>query len=193
MKRWLLLFALLPQWALATVVTVSWTNPTAYTDKSVMPGTDIGSTTVQYGTCSTTTPLAVATVAGTFTAQGGTTHAQSPDLPAGAYCFQAVTNSLCCGPSDPSVAAQDVITRPGVPVVSGTTNQVVTTSTTAFTLVKQHDAQLMLAVGSVPLGTACITDEGALSHGVFYTAVPKVSVTLSGTVSPDIVYALCGS
>jgi len=104
MKRLLWLLLCLPSFALANVITLSWVPALAYTDGSTELATDIGSSTVQYGPCSATTPLTLASVTGTFTAQGGKNSAQSPDLPAGTYCFEVTTNSLLYGPGVPSDA-----------------------------------------------------------------------------------------
>lgn len=190
MKRLLPLLLLLPGMAFATLVTVSWTNPTQYTDGTAMPGTDIGSTTVQYGSCSSSSPLSVATVAGTFTAQGGTTHAQSPDLPAGTYCFQAITNSLSAGSSVPSVAASAVIAKnAGAPAITGTTAQLVTASTAVYLATQIPDGWAFTQVGTVPAGTPCDPTQGVGAYNV----VPQkgITVTWSTAVQPLAIVAPC--
>jgi len=190
MNRLFSLLLLLPTITFATVVTISWTNPTTYTDGSALPGTDIGSTTVQYGPCSTTTPLSVTTVAGTFTAQGGTTHAQSPDLPAGTYCFQAITNSLSQGSSVASVAVKDAIAKnAGAPALATPTNQLVTSGTAVYLATLIDDGWAFTQVGTVPVGTPCDATQGVNQ----YNEVPQkgVTVTWQTAVQPRSIVALC--
>lgn len=178
------------QIASATVVTVSWSNPTTYTDGSAMPGTDIGSTTVQYGSCSSSSPLSVATVAGSFTAQGGTTHAQSPDLPAGTYCFQAITNSLTLGSSAPSVAASETIAKnPGAPALGALSTQLVTSGTAIYLATQIPDGWAFTQVGTVQVGTPCDASQGVNTYNV----VPQkgITVTWLTAVQPLSIVAQC--
>jgi hypothetical protein len=59
--------------------------------------------------------------------------------------------------------------------------------TTVYTVLKRPDAFVMLAVGTVPANTACITTERVND----YYVVPRAAVTWSGTVRPDVVVAQC--
>lgn len=64
----------------------------------------------------------------------------------------------------------------------------VTTSTTAYTVIKRRDSLLMLPVGTVPLGTQCLA--GQTVNG--YYVVPRASVTFTGGARPEVVFASCG-
>jgi len=190
MKHLLCLLLLLPQLALATVVTVNWTPALKFTDGTTESASDIGSSTVQYGTCSTTTPLSVATIAGTFMAQGGLNHAQSPDLPPGTYCFQVITNSLTQGSSDPSNAVKDVIAaNPGAPALTSTGNQLVTTGTAVYLATQVPDGWAFTQVGTVPVGTPCDPTQGVNTMNV----VPQKNITVAWqtAVQPLSILALC--
>ena len=190
MKRWLLWLALLPSLASATVVTVNWTPALMFTDGTAEPASDIGSSTVQYGPCSATTPLSVATITGTFTAQGGLNHAQSPDLPSGTYCFAVITNSLTAGSSAPSPAIKDVITKnAGAPAVTGTSNQLVTSGIAVYLATQIPDGWAFTQVGTVPVGTPCDPLQGVSTMDV----VPQknITVTWQTAVQPLAIVAPC--
>jgi hypothetical protein len=101
-----------------------------------------------------------------------------------------ITASSATGEGGMSTEVCKTIAAPVPGTPSGVT-LTVTANTTAFTLVKQTDGLLALAVGSVTAGTACIPDEGMISHGVTYYAVPRTSVKFSGTVQPAVVFANC--
>jgi hypothetical protein len=62
-----------------------------------------------------------------------------------------------------------------------------TREATVYTLVKRTDRMVMLPVGTAPIGTQCIADQTANGH----YAVPRATVTWSGSVKPDVVFALC--
>lgn len=64
----------------------------------------------------------------------------------------------------------------------------VAAATTAYTLVKKRDGLIMLPVGTVPLGTVCLAAHNA--NG--YYVVPRASVTFTGNVKPEVVFATCG-
>ena len=64
----------------------------------------------------------------------------------------------------------------------------VTTTTTAYTIIQRRDRIVLLPVGTVALGTQC----DALTTVNGKHAVPRASVTWSGTVKPEIVLGDCG-
>lgn len=85
------LLALLAFPVLAATVTVSWTNPTAYTDNSPLPASAITRTRIEYGTCAA--GGAFGTRAGEFVSAGNDTSEASPNLAPGTYCLRAYTTA----------------------------------------------------------------------------------------------------
>lgn len=65
------------------------------------------------------------------------------------------------------------------------------TALIAYTVVKQTDRLVMLPVGSVPGDTQCIASQALITDDVMYHAVPRASVTWSGSVRPVVVFARC--
>lgn len=132
------------------VVALTWTNPAANTDTSVLAATAITQTRITYGGCGGASPVFQSSVMGQFTAAGGVTHANSPVLTPGTYCFIAFTTALEPGGAvegPGSNAAQGV-------VVAGTTTPV-TVATTAYMEVPRVNGFGFLAIATVPLGTPC--------------------------------------
>jgi hypothetical protein len=82
------LFALLALAALPIhAATITWTNPTSYTDGTALASADIASTTVEWAATS-----AFLTVAGSVVVTGSATSATAPDPAAGATrCYRAKT------------------------------------------------------------------------------------------------------
>ena len=69
-----------------------------------------------------------------------------------------------------------------------TTGPLVVQDTTVFTIVKVTNRNLLVVVGTVPLGTECDETESVNGHYV----VPIDSATWTGTVRPLVVVAKCG-
>jgi hypothetical protein len=83
---------------------VTWTNPTSYTDGTVLASADIASTTIEWATTS-----AFVSVAGSQVVAGAATSATVPDPAAGvSRCYRAKTTTtaakggLTSGPSNVS-------------------------------------------------------------------------------------------
>jgi hypothetical protein len=74
----------------AATVTVSWMLPTQYVDNSALAVADIGSTTVEYGSC---VAAAFGTKAGQVVASGAMT-STTVDLGPGTYCFRAFVTTV---------------------------------------------------------------------------------------------------
>lgn len=91
----LLLVALLaliggPDTAQAGQATVSWTNPSANTDGSPLPASQITGSVVEWGTCS---GAAFGAPAGETTTAGAATSVVIESLAPGAYCFRVATRA----------------------------------------------------------------------------------------------------
>jgi hypothetical protein len=74
--------------AFAGTATVTWTNPTSYSDASALVPADIASSTVEYGTCN---GAAFGTKAGQVVTAGAATSAVVNNLTPGAWCFRVST------------------------------------------------------------------------------------------------------
>lgn len=138
--------------AFAGQAVVTWTNPTARTNGAALPSTEIGSTQVEWGTCSGT---AFGTTSGTQSATGAATTLTITNLAAGTYCFRARTVDTLNGYSLWSNIASKVVplAPPNPPVL-------VTISTYAyefrprtlggFKLVRVADVQIGVACAEIP-------------------------------------------
>jgi hypothetical protein len=85
----------------AFAATVTWTNPTSYSDGSALAPADIASTTIEYSNGTT-----FGTVAGQVVVTGSVTTATAPDPAAGtSRCYRAKTTVIAAKggqTSDPS-------------------------------------------------------------------------------------------
>lgn len=180
----LLLALLASAAASAATVTVTWTNPTQYVDNTTLPASAITRTRIEYGSCSGNN---FGTKAGEFVVTGNAATGTSPNLSPGTYCFRAYTTASGVE-SDASAVARRTIEQPAPKPPANFT----TTSQTAYTSVKQRDRLVLLPVGTVAPGTACISQEAVIAGGVTYHAVPRESVSFSASVRPEVVYGLCG-
>lgn len=190
----LLLLLLLAVPAFAEVVTVDWTNPTTNIDGSALAATSITKTRIEYGTCLNSFGQAFTgsigtsfngqfgTKIGEFSVNGQATTANSPNLSPGNYCFRAYTTAggVESGPS--GVAAKTV-----APPTPNPPSSLRVTALTAYSVVKQKDRFILLAVGTVPAGTSCVPEQSVNGFNV----VPRAAVTWTGTSRPDVVVAKC--
>jgi hypothetical protein len=180
----LLLFPVLAN--AADTAKVSWTAPTQDTNNKPLTGP---TAIVKYQVFHDTKPITASTTiqpvevtapttSHTFTLAGG----ESGQL----YYFRvkACHSTLCSAFSSEATKfiAADIV----APLPPG---DLTVSDTTAYTVVKQRDKFVMLPVGTVPNGTKCISDQ---TVNGFYV-VPRVTVTWSGTVKPEVVVALCAS
>lgn len=182
MRNWILALLLVPLAAFGADRTVTWTNATENTDGSAI-GT-IQSTTVVWGATaaalsnSQTTNVKVVT---------GTAQTTTITLNPGTY-YTAAYHTTANGKSGLSnVFGPFTIAAPVPAPPSGLT----VVASTAFTSVKQRDAYVMVPVGTVAPSTTCLMDQGTISGGVTYYAVPRASVSFSASVRPEIVFAQC--
>lgn len=76
-------------------------------------------------------------------------------------------------------------------IAPGTPGNTVLAANSVYTVTKGLDKFVMIAVGSVPSGTPCITNQCVMTDK-FYCAVPSSAVNWAGTVRAQLVVASCG-
>lgn len=167
----------------ANAATITWTNPTQYTDGSPLVAADIASTVVEWSA----TQTFVAQI-GSVIVNGSATTATAPDPPAGqTWYYRARTTVIAAkggGQSAPSnVASKTTPFSPPNPP----SNLTVQANNTAWTIVQSRDRVALVAVGTVATGTACDASQPVLDKWV----VPRAAVTFVGTVRPEVVLAAC--
>lgn len=167
--------------ALADTNTVTWTNPTQFTDDTTLSPSDITSSTVEWGTCSGTS---FGTTSGTGTATGAVTSFITPDLAAGTWCHRVRTNMKSGTQSLWSNVAIKTISPkvPKPPVL-------VTVTTTAYEL-RGVWTKRMVAVGTVGLGTAC---GNQWRKDNSYARVTRADVTITTRYKGGRLYGTCDS
>jgi len=183
MKRVLFALALLfPVAALAATLNIAWQAPTTCSDGSPIAQCPLTKFTIYSGLQGATK---------TVLANPGptTTGFAALNTPPGTWCVE-MTASSAGGESAHTAEVCKTIAAP-VPAAPSGVTLTVTAGTTAFTLLKQKDAMVMIPVGTIASQTVCIADEAAMAHGVVYNAVPQSAVTFSGSVKPDIVFGQC--
>ncbi len=154
----LLVFFLLSS-AIAGEATVSWTNPTTRTDGTALPSSQIGSTRVEWGTCSGS---AFGSALGNQSATGTATSTIINNLAPGTYCFRAATVDAAGLQSGWSNIASKV-----VPVAPPSPPVIVTVATTAYVFkVTQRGLLKLVKSGTVPLGVACTPLPGLPTFGL---------------------------
>lgn len=172
MNRFLLILCLLSGNALAQAapMPVTWNNPTTRTDGSAL--TAIGSTKVEWGTCSGT---AFGTLIGTQSATGSATTLTTPTVPPATYCVRAYTIDTSGVSSVASVVTQKVIS-PAPP------NPPTLVSVTAIAYNMRMDSRGYLFMArvpgvSIPLGSICTAIPGLSPYGIAgnYITLCKVS------------------
>ena len=176
MKKLLWLLLLLPMLALAGTVPLTWTAPTNRTDGSAL--TNLASYNV-YRAASATGPWT--SIANVPAPAAGSTDAAAPG---GATSYYAVTAVDANGVESAKTTAVSaaVPVSPPMPPTGLTVGAI-----TAYTFEKQADRLAFLAVGTIPLGTACDTTQPV---GAYYV-VPRAKVTWFGSVQPPLVVAQC--
>jgi hypothetical protein len=91
--------------ASAGTATVSWTNPTTYTDGTALVAADITSTTVEYGSCVGTS---FGVKAGQSVVTGAGTSVVITLVP-GTYCFRAATTAKGVTSGFSNVATKTIV------------------------------------------------------------------------------------
>jgi hypothetical protein len=174
--------ALISPIASAGTAALTWTIPISRTDGSALPASQYAGTLLEYGTCSSQSPLAFGVKGGEFFLAGiGQAHTFT--LSPATYCFRAFARD--------TASVQSVATNPVLKVVvdapPNPPGSLAVVATTAFNVVKQRDRLVLVAVGTVPANTACDTSYSVNGHYV----VPRDAVTWFGSVRPEVVVSLC--
>lgn len=177
---------LAPSSTTGQVVSLSWSNPTTNTDGSALAITDITQIRLTYGPCGGNSPVYQASVTGQFVGLGGVTHADSPPLPAGTYCFLAYTSANEGG----AVVEGPATNVLQVSVGSAPPTGPVSTSPTVYMVVTGANTYTTLPVGTAPLGTPCIAT-APLFNAPPYMIIPWAAVTYSGKLQPHAVITTC--
>lgn len=179
MRYLLALCVLLSPAVYAGQAVVTWTNPTAYTDNTVLVSIDITQTRVEYGSCS---GGAFGTKTGEVTAPGSVTTVTILNLAASTYCFRAYTTAKGVESAASAVASKIVPqAAPNPPVLT-------TISTTAYRINIGTNAITLAKIGTVPLKLACDAKQSVNGYNV----VPREKVKWSSSAHPAVVVARCG-
>jgi hypothetical protein len=186
MRKLILLLLAIASSAFGASADLSWTPPTQYTDGTAIPAGTLTQTAILYGICNATndglltTPapvtIAVPQPANTKTITG---------LGNGRWCFAARADTATAQSAFTSYVNKTIILTPNPP--TGLTVSV----QTAFMAVRQNDAYVMLPVGTIPGGTPCDSNNGVISAGKAYFAVPSKSVSWYGSTRPTVALATC--
>ena len=162
---------------------LTWTLATANTDGSAIPAsgpTSLAATRVEWGTCSGS---AFGTVVGQQTVATPATTYTVTGLAAGVWCFRAYSRTVAGLESAPTnVVTKTILQAPPQPP-----GNLTVAALTVYQFIGTTDAITLLAVGTVPAGTAC--DPAQSVNGRY--AVPRAAVTWYGSVRPRVVFAQC--
>lgn len=186
----LLLFVFRP--ASAADLPWTWTAPTQYTDGTTMPSSAILSYDIIYGTCSTDKKTITGTPV-TVNVPAPATSKTITGVGAGIWCGSVRTvtaDSQSVFPVDATtgqMAWKQIILTPKPPgnISVGGGGGI------AYMAVRQADKYVMLPVGTVPGGTVCDSNNGVLSNGKAYYAVPGSAVAWYGLTQSTVALATC--
>lgn len=180
-RLWLALLFLLPPIAAATNLTLTWTAPTQNTDTSAIAGP------ITYNLYGGMQGQALTLLSGMPIST--TTNVRSNVNP-GTICYAvtAVVNGLESAQTPP-VCTTILAPPPNAP--SGLTVTMATLGGTAYQVIQNPNALVMLPVGTVPAGTPCDIRNAVLSNGAAFYGVPKTAVTFSGSLKPLEILASC--
>jgi hypothetical protein len=154
--------------AFAGQAVVTWTNPTARTDGSALTAAQIGSTEVEYGTCSGT---AFGTATGTSAVTGAGTALTILNLAPGTYCFRARTHD-----TSNNLSAWSNIASKVVPMAPRNPPVLVTVSTYAYEFrPRTFGGFKLVRVADVQMGAPCSEIPGLTGAG-FGIADGKVAI-----------------
>ena len=186
---WVVLIAMAlfsPYKADAAPVTVTWTNATLNEDGSTIPATgdlSLASTTVEYAAC----------IAGALSEPQIPTIVLMPAeelvvdiVTPGDWCFVARHTTVGnVDSADSNISVKTIAPPVPMPPASLTVIDLV-----AYTIVKQPDRFLLVAVGTVPADTVCDPNQSANGHYV----VPNDAViwTDPNGPRPVVIVAKCG-
>jgi hypothetical protein len=178
----LFLIAAIHSQAYAGTATLTWTNPTTYTDGTAIGATDITQTRAQYGSCVGT---AFGVSAGQVTFTGVVTTGTIPGLAPGSYCFQVFTTAKGVESAASNVVSKILAQPAPNPAVLSTT---ITVAYDVRWSRQDHALVLNQAVGTVPLGTACMA--GTELRGGYYQISAK-AVKFSRKARSSVIVSAC--
>ena len=162
---------------------LTWTLATQNTDGTAIPATgptSLAATRVEWGTCSGS---AFGTVVGQQTVATPATTYTVTGLAAGVWCFRAYSRTVAGLESAPT----NVVTKTILQAPPNPPGNLTVAALTVYQFIGTTDAITLLAVGTVPAGTAC--DPAQSVNGRY--AVPRAAVTWYGSVRPRVVFANC--
>jgi len=175
-----LVLSLLTTVVVAAERTVTWLNPTQYTDGSALPASDIERTTIVWG--SSAQQLTNSKVV------NGSATSTVIDFPVGTHYVAAKTTAKGTE-SGLSNVAQVTIAQPAPNAPSNL--KVQAGQQTAY-VIKQTTGNIsVVAVGQAHAGTACSTTDAVIADGKTYYVIPKESVSWAGSVRSELVLAQC--
>jgi hypothetical protein len=170
----------------AADATLTWTNPTQYTDGSAIAPGALTQTSILYGKCNAGSNGLLATPAPvTVPVPQPATTKVITGLGAGSWCFAARAETAAEQSDFTAYVSKTIILKPAPP--TGLTVTVLT----AFMAVRQDDRYVMVPVGTVPAGTACDSNNGVIADGKSYYAVPFAQVSFYGATQPRVALATC--
>lgn len=161
--------------AFAGEATLTWTAPTTNEDGSAL--TDLAGYRIYYGTSETTMTTQIQL------ANPGLLTYVVPNLTPATWYF----NMTAYTTANRESAHTNFVTKTIEPTIPNPPPDLYIQGTDVYTLTKQRDTISFLRVGSAPAGTKCITSQ----HANEYYVIPRASVTFSGTVRPEVVFARC--
>jgi len=170
----------------AADATLSWTNPTKYTDGTNIASGALTQTSIIYGKCNAASNGLLATPAPVTVVvpQPATTRVIT-GLGAGSWCFAARSETAAAQSAFTAYVSKVIVLTPEPP--TGLT----VADTVAFMAVRQDNRFAMVPVGSVPAGTPCDTGNGVVSDGRAYYAVPTSAVSWYGSTQPTVALSTC--
>jgi hypothetical protein len=181
----LLLFSLVPYEAIANQVTLTWTNATENTDGTPIEATGptaLKETVIQWSACDASTPSVQPPAEEVIVPPTATEVVIATG--SGYFCFQGKHVNEAGEVSDWSnVAQKEVFSTPLPP------GDLVTQGEIVYSVSKLNDGFLLLAVGKVPLGTACIKTQSVNGKYV----VPTSEVQWDTANRAPVVVADCGN
>jgi hypothetical protein len=156
---------------------ISWVAPTQREDGKTLSRSEIKEFRIYWGLDTTYNRTTVVA--------GGLNEHTIIGLSPGTYNFRmtAVDTSGLESKYSPS-ASKTIIELDSLPKPP---SNLVMADIMVYTVVKQVNRFIMLPVGTAPSGTPCISEQSVNQ----YFAIPRETVTWSGTVRPDVVVALC--
>jgi hypothetical protein len=177
---WLVLIALAilaPVLARGADVTITCAPPTQFTDNTPIPATAVMTFKLYSGSTALDTQPACK-----FVRTG---------LAPNTYNYTA-TATVAGVESDQSAPAQVVVPAPKPKPPGTPTATIAVMGPTAYSMLKSTDQVVLIPVGTIPIGTACDSNQGVIRDGKAFNLVTAAAVTWTGSVRSIAVVASCG-